>query len=733
MVNSQNTKAEKEDKLSKNPKESKSLKKKKNIGAVKEVKSGKQDGAPKVMIFSIRNKIILCFLIPVVFMIAVGIVSYHKASEGLSQKFEESTIQTMNMATEYIDMGCEFVNVDAIKYATDSNISQLMLGLYKSNPATELNVTTNTKNEMVAVQVSNTFVSNIHLVPKAGTNIISTGTKATADGYLKEFLEDQGVDKKTVPRWTDRHYALDEHTGVKSDSYILSCQMMDNTRVYCVVIDIDRKAIDNFIKDMDFGEGSVVGFVTSNGREIIRESLAEGEESQLPAVAVGDGQTGVFYGQEFYMNALDSGESEGAMHVKFEGKDFFFIYSKSKITDSVICALVPYKIVTEQAADIRSVTIGLVILAVIVALIVGLFIVAGIQNNMKRISRKLQEVAKGDLTVEVKAKGHDEFHYVAGSANNMIQHTKNLVNKVSKATSTLEESAQEVGQISTVVDTHSRDIKDAIADINDGMSRQSRHAQECVEKTDTLSNDIQEVTRVVEDVEKLVDKTNGMIEEGIEIIRLLGGRAEETTEITQKVGESIETLRKEFGVINSFVDTIADISEQTNLLSLNASIEAARAGEAGRGFAVVAEEIRKLADDSAKAAGQINASVAQIDARTIDSVESAKQAKTMVALQTEAVEQVVQVFRQMSDNMKQLVDGLSEIIEGIDKADQERGATVDAVRSISEIIEYTAANTEKVSKVAEELLNNVENLNKTAQVLDENMDGLRNEVDVFQI
>lgn len=688
-------------------------------------KSGKSS-----KLLSIRNKIVVCFLVPIVFMVIIGVSAYQKSAEGLSEKFTDSTLQTMRMATEYLDMSCDFIRSEGLKYAYDDDLRKYFLGMYEDSPVDKLNFLTATKSNLLSVQTSNPFISHMHIIPKKGVSLLSTKLSSGVDGFLEEYKEDVafGEGRRSIPQWIDSHPVLDEKVTETEKDYIMAFQMMSQSNNACVVIDIKPSAITDFLEQIEMGEGSIIGFITPGGRELVVETVAEGKESVLPE------EGNVFYGQDYYTTIMDeAAEDSGTTEVEFQGEKYLFIYSRSADVGFNTCALVPMKVVTSQATEIRNMTIGLVILACIIVVIVGIFITAGIENNMKRISRKFGDVAKGDLTVTVSAKGHDEFQDLAGSATNMITNTKKLVNQVSNATGELEVSAQNVGQASELIHEYSQDITRAIGEINEGMVEQSRHAQECVEKTDILSNEIQEVSHVVERVEKLVDETEGMINKGMEIVQVLGDRANETTEMTVKVSESIESLRRESEIINSFVGTITEITEQTNLLSLNASIEAARAGEAGRGFAVVAEEIRKLADDSAKAAGEISNNVANITAQTQNSVESASQAKAMVELQTKAVEEVISVFREMQARMGQLIEGLKDIVASTEKADGERSAAVAAVKNISDIIEETAGSAETVNDVANKLLEHVEKLSSTASVLDENMEGLKNEISVFKI
>ncbi len=714
----------------KKPKPEKAVKGKK-ASAEKKQKAPKQKKSGKSSkLLSIRNKIVVCFLVPIVFMVIIGVSAYQKSAEGLSEKFTDSTLQTMRMATENLNMSCDFIRSEGLKYAYDDDLRKYFLGMFEDNPVDKLNFLTSTKSNLLSVQTSNPFISHMHIIPKKGVNLLSTKLSSGVDGFLDEYKEDvaSGEGRRSIPQWIDSHPVLDEKVTETEKDYIMAFEMMSQSNNACVVIDIKPSAITDFMEEIDIGDGSIIGFVTPGGRELVVENVEEGKESVLPE------EGNVFSGQEYYTAVMGEAVADaGTAEVDFQGEKYLFIYSHSADIGFTTCALVPMRVVTSQATEIRNMTIGLVILACVIVVIVGIFITAGIENNMRRISRKFGDVAKGDLTVTVSAKGHDEFQDLAGSATNMITNTKKLVIQVSNATGELEVAAQNVGQASELIHEYSQDITRAIGEINEGMEEQSRHAQECVEKTDILSNEIQEVSHVVERVEKLVGETEGMINKGMEIVQVLGDRAGETTQMTVKVSESIESLRKESEIINSFVATITEITEQTNLLSLNASIEAARAGEAGRGFAVVAEEIRKLADDSAKAAGEIRNNVANITAQTQNSVESASQAKAMVELQTKAVEEVIAVFREMQERMGQLIEGLKDIVVSTEKADGERSAAVAAVKNISDIIEETAGSAETVNDVANKLLNHVEKLSTTASVLDENMEGLKNEISVFKI
>lgn len=682
-------------------------------------------------IFSLRNKIFVAFLIPILFMIVVGYTSYYYAAEGMSEKFTESTQQTTNMTMNYLDMNLSYIQAEGFRYASDSTYENYFLGMMNKDKASRATFINDTKVTMMASQSTNAFIENIHFITRSGTPIISTGIgNREIDGNYEVYYEEmiaQSSDGRTPDKWVDSHPMLDELMSLRLEDYFMTYQMPTTNRFAYIVLDIRESAVQGILADLDLGDGSITGFVTKSGKEVVSEILAEGAESHFTEGEV------VFADKDFYASALASDEISGAMDVTFKGEEYLYLYNKSEICDITLCALIPMDIITGQAENIKTITITLVIMATVAAVLIGSFITFGIQKNMKNISKKLNEVAEGNLTVKVRAQSRDEFNGLAKTATHMISNNKKLVTRLTGTVIQLERSAGNVSTASDDINNYSNDITRAIDEISLGMNKQAEHAQECVVKTSVLSEKIQDISQMVSEVETLVDQTEQMIEQGTRIVQVLSDRAKETSDITARVGDSIAALKTESETINGFAQTISGISSQTNLLSLNASIEAARAGDAGRGFAVVAEEIRKLADDSSNAAAEISRNVQQISVQTASSVASAKEAEEMVALQTQAVAEVIQVFQDMSKKMAGLFENLKEIANNTEAANKDRDETLDAVENISAIIEQTASGSALVREMANELLNSVDKLSATASALDEDMQGLKTEISVFKI
>ena len=239
---------------------------------------------PRAQFFSIRNKIFICFLVPIICMIIVGIAAYQKAASGMKEKYQESTMQTINMVNEYIEMSNAFVETEAMKYAFDGDLNKYALGLLDNDMAAKAGVLAATKSNIISAQATNQFISNIHFVTKTGVGIITTKSSgiigaAEAGGFLEEYLTDIPMNGKLPRKWIDKHDLLDTNLNLETEDYILSYQLMAQNKSYCVVIDVKANAIRTLMEGINLGEGSVLGLVTEGGRELLCENITEGKKS----------------------------------------------------------------------------------------------------------------------------------------------------------------------------------------------------------------------------------------------------------------------------------------------------------------------------------------------------------------------------------------------------------------------------------------------------------------------
>ena len=661
----------------------------------------------------IRVQLVLSFIVPVIFVVLTGVISYQKAAGGMEEKYTESTIQALNMIAGYLDYGCEMVEAEGFKYAYDTQLSSYYMGLLNKKEAEKATVYNKGKDAIRNSALVNPMIQGIYIITGKGMDTLVSGTQTVQNGFVEEWKAAEEVKSG----WHDDHAFLDEKMGLSDEDYVLSYYCLSDGGKACVVVDLKAEEIRSILDKMELGEDCVTAFITPGGKEVVSDSQ----------------RTGQIFQQDFYRQTLDSAEMSGAKIVNFEQDNYLFLYSKSEKTGSTVCVLVPEKQIMGQTRSIRTLTIILVLIASTLALLLGGWISGRIQKKMRRMVKTVEKVAQGDLTVTAAVKGHDEFAVLADALNKMILGTKLLLDKMQKTSLQLEDSSEKVNEVSEEIGQHSRSIRDALDEISKGMEIQSVSASECLEKSNCLSDDIKLVSEEILKMEHQMDQTETRIEQSMKAMDTLDEKSQSASKRAREAEESIFVLREHTDKIENFVNMINDIAKRTNLLSLNASIEAVRAGEAGRGFAVVAEEIRDLAGQSVQSAAEIGKNVEIINRHMEDSVSSVQEARSIVGEQRDCVLEMLRVFDQMKTGMEQMFEALGVIVKRVRNVDENRQENLTSISSISSVIEETTTSVDSVAKIAEQLMIYIGQLDDMSLVLNGNMGELKNEVEKFRV
>ena len=387
----------------------------------------------------------------------------------------------------------------------------------------------------------------------------------------------------------------------------------------------------------------------------------------------------------------------------------------------------------EEVQGIKILTFVFVTLACIIAIATGSIIVYGISKAVHSLKISITQAAKGDLTTSFTTERKDEFLDLFNGIGAMLGDMRGLIGEVQSVGGKVNDSAENLTLTCDNLLLATKDITDAIEGTQEGVIQQAGDAEQCLVQMNSLSDQIGNVYDSTYQIEKIANNTKNIADEGLIIIDDLNDKAKETYQITQSVIDKVEDFQQQSKNIEEFIHVINNITSQTNLLSLNASIEAARAGEAGRGFAVVAEEIRKLADQSLKAANRIQDTVVGLKKKTQETVAAVKEAGIMVDSQTQALGKTVTVFNNFNSHVNELVTNLNIISEGMRNIDDTKKDTLLSIESISAVSEESAASTQEMSATASNQLDSEVRLQQAAKELALDAKKLEDAIKQFKI
>jgi len=667
----------------------------------------------------IQVKLIGAFMIPVILFVIIGFMIYSKCSTTLNSTYEASANTSVGTLEEYLGLGFENIELMATRLSINSAITSYYTGSEVKSESMLMDAKVALSNESTADK----FIDHIIVCAKSGTACSEKGAiRGDVYNAFVESEEGKNVESEIGmgSMWISSHPAIDEVTGYDSDEYALSLVTVlknnSNKSVGYIIIDVKTSFIQDILDNAQISDNSIKGFVLEDGSQVLS----------------GDSDI-KFTDTDFYQEALTGENLQGSKEVSYEGADYLFTYSRIEGTNMLVCAMVPQKEIMAGAQAILRYTLIAVAICAVIAIVVGSVLASGISKAIRKVNRVLKKTSDGDLTGQISMKRKDEFNVLSSSITNMIGSMKDLILKMTNVSGHVSDSAVQVGTNSEVLLEVTKDITEAVDYINSGISQQAQDTESCLEQMNGLAERINVVHENTDEISEIAQEAQGAIENGMVIVANLGEKVQGTTEVTETIIREIRELNKESIAINSIIGTINEIAEQTNLLSLNASIEAARAGEAGRGFAVVSEEIRKLAEQSGNAGNQIGEIINHIQERLAATIETAGLAGESVAFQTEALNNTVDVFKNISQQVSKLAEDVEKITQSVGGIEQAKEDTMNAIESISTTSNQTESASEELARSTEKQLQAVEVLNDAVKRLQMDAEDLDTSVSIFKV
>ena len=500
----------------------------------------------------------------------------------------------------------------------------------------------------------------------------------------------------------------------------------------------------NIIRELKYNDGSGYFWVdTSKGINVVLLGRDTEGQSRWDSVD----PNGTYFIQEMIKNGMQSGggytslmfakpnETEPLPKINYTAyfEPFDWVMGTGVWVDYIDTLKSENELQSSKAltSTIRNSIITMIILLLIgiaIAVYMGKRITTPIKlatNQMVRMSNNdFSDNEEMDKVRALPSSENNEIGQIAIALDLMHTNIRNLMLKITDTTSYVASASEELSASASQSAKASEMVANSCTTVAQSCSGQITAVAGASNETQAFVNNMQEFQDAISKTTEMIKTTNEAATKGAadmtnatNMMGSIKNSVENTASVVEALGEQLKN-------IDTFVDTIAEIASQTNLLSLNASIEAARAGEMGKGFAVVASEISKLADQSNDAASKITELIEEIMKNSDEAVSSMRQGAQAVVSGTETVNNAGETFNsivdmvysiseqseRMSEIVGQLSEGTDTIAHNISKIEDMSANVADETQNVSAASQEQTASSHEVAEASDKLAINAQEL-----------------------
>ena len=539
------------------------------------------------------------------------------------------------------------------------------------------------------------------------SNSIEEGVDKTSEEWYQKCI---GSKKRHSIFSTFTEPYLDTETGKTIVTVSQEIKQSD-LNVGAVGLDIDFVSFEEYVQGIQLLNTGFVLLVDGEGNILV-------DNDQNNAIA--DSVSGTQFWSDFLVGFEEETEVEktNSYEEKIDGNRFLVTILEDDITGWKLIGMIDSDLenATNQAQLSVSTLIGALIGAVI-GIIIAVFVALSLSRAIKRLQVATGRIAEGDFTGRLKVSRRDELGVLESNFNDMVDSVSQLIKEVEDRFSDILNVASDISEVSSNTKETTQQVSLAIHSVATGATEQAQSTQDANIEVEKLAQSLEETKDYVENINQMSKEANDLSAQGIVVVEELVVKSNHVKDNSKTSSTMIEEMLTSIEKINYISNAIADITEQTNLLSLNASIEAARAGESGRGFAVVADEIRKLADQSKVSTDEIKDIIIEISSKSESVNNNMEESQTLQEQQAHAIEGTRNLFDQISTSVNDLLQGLAKIGELNDNMVNNKTTVVSSMESIAYISEQSAAASEEVTASAEQVNSTMEGVATSAEQL----------------